>query len=759
MIKQFSASFYKINKIALCYLLVSLPLQSLAQEAGNLDAKQFEMARLAEDAIIDGVLDDAVWQQATLISDFHQEFPVEYADPSQATEVLIYYTEDAVYVGARLFDTEPENITAQVLRQYSTINSDDWFVFQFDTFNDKRSGYRFGINANGVWWDGIYINPTEIEANWQGIWQGESTITEEGWVAEFRIPFQTLSFNPENSQWGINFLRTIQRNNERVVWYSRDRQDNPGASGLVTGMQGMRQGIGLDVVPGFTLRREKRFNTIPRPGLEEDFEPTLDIYYKLTPSLNASLTVNTDFSAADVDNRQVNLTRFSLFFPERRDFFLRDSDIFEFGQIGSYGFSGTNGSGNSSLQGADQQNARPFFSRRIGLSASGAPVDLQIGGKLSGRIANFNVGSLVISQDEDPVNGIEATDIFVGRAVRNVLSESQVGVIVTDGAPQSNLDSTLLGADFRYRNSQVGDNKTIQSTAWVQKTDTEGVNGDDLAYSFSLSSPNNIGWRGAAVYSRIEENFRPAVGFVNRTGIQDLAIDGGYTRWFDSDSLIRNAYFGMDSYRAERLDTGRVSSEEMSVRIALFNQNNDRIFSKIARTREVLLNDFTIFRASDGSRSVVIPAGEYEFYQSYIFPNSAGQRKLSGSMSIQLGEYYNGDRIQAGVNTTWRPNRRLELGLNYNENSIKLPAGDFKVRLISMQANIAFNSTWSWSNFLQYDNVSENMGLNSRLSWSPAQGQQGFLVFNYGAQDIDKDNNFSATATDLSLRFTYTFRY
>jgi hypothetical protein len=759
MIKQFIRLFFVKNKIAFCGLLIFLPLQVLSQQAGYLDAKRFEMARLEESAVIDGVLDDDIWQQATLISDFHQEFPSEYADPSQATEVRIYYTEDAVYVGARLFDNQPENITAQVLSQYGSINTDDWFVVQFDTFNDKRSGYRFGMNANGVWWDGIYKNPTEIESNWQGIWQGETTITDEGWVAEFRIPFQTLSFNPDNTQWGINFLRTIQRNNERVVWYSRDRQDNPGAAGLATGMQGMRQGIGLDVVTGLTLRREKRFNTIPRPGVEENFEPTLDIYYKLTPSLNASLTVNTDFSAADVDNRQVNLTRFSLFFPERRDFFLRDSDIFEFGQIGSYGFSGTNGSGNSSLQGADQQNARPFFSRRIGLSASGAPVDLQVGGKLSGRIANFNVGSLVISQDEDPVNGIDATDIFVGRAVRNVLSESQVGVIVTDGAPQSNLDNTLLGADFRYRNSRVGNNKTIQSTAWVQKSDTEGLNGDDLAYSVSLSSPNNIGWRGAAVYSRIEENFNPALGFVNRRGIQDLAFDAGYTHWFDSGSLIRNAYFGMDSYRAEKLDTGRVSSEEMSVRMALFNQYNDRIFSKITRTREVLLNDFTIFRASDGSRSVVIPAGEYEFYQWYVFPNSAGQRKFSTTLNFQVGEYYNGNRLQTGFNSTWRPNRQMELGLNYSENDIELPGGDFKVRLISLRANVAFNSTWSWSNFLQYDNVSENVGLNSRLSWNPAQGQQGFLVFNYGAQDLDKDNNFSATATDLSLRFTYTFRY
>ena len=524
-------------------------------------------------------------------------------------------------------------------------------------------------------------------------------------------------------------------------------------------MTGMQQGIGLDIVPGVTLRREKIFGSGPFAGVDENFEPTLDLFYKVTPALNAALTINTDFSAAAVDSRQVNLTRFSLFFPEQRDFFLRDSDIFEFGKIGTYGFSGTDGTGNSALQGASQQNARPFFSRRIGLSASGAPVDIEVGGKLSGRVGNFNVGSLVVSQDEDMLNGVEGSEIFVGRAVRNVLAESQVGIILTDGDPQSNLDSTLIGTDFRYRNSQLPNNKTIEANAWIQKTDTEGKQGDDLAYSLSLSSPNQTGWRGAAVYSRIEENFDPAVGFVNRTGIQDLALDGGYVYRLDSGSYLRNFYVGAEAYRAELLSTGRLSSEQLAVRMGLFNQTNDKLFSKIVRNREVLLNDFTIFRASDGSRSVVIPAGEYEFYEWLFFPNSATQRAFSSTFNLQVGEFYNGDRLQLGFNSTWRPTRQYELGLNYSENSIKLPAGDFKVRLISVKANVAFNARWSWSNFLQYDNVSENMGFNSRLNWIPESGQEAFLVFNYGAQDIDKDNNFSSTNSNLSLKFTYTFRY
>lgn len=740
-------------------IILLLAPQIMAQELGTSDSKQFEMVMLSEEAIIDGVLDDEIWQQATLINDFHQIFPIEYATPSQRTEVRMYYTEDAVFVGVRFYDDQADQITAQALAQNSSIRADDWFIVQLDTYLDRRSGYRFGMNPNGVRWDGIFKTPTDIEPNWNGVWQGESSIDDQGWYTEMRIPFQTLSFNEENSQWGVNFIRTIQRNGERIGWSSRDRQDNPGQGGIATGMTGMQQGIGLDVVPGATLRRDRVFGSGPNAGVDENFEPTLDLFYKVTPALNAALTINTDFSATAVDNRQVNLTRFSLFFPEQRDFFLRDSDIFEFGKIGTYGFEGTGGTGNSLLQGASQQNARPFFSRRIGLSATGAPVDIQVGGKMSGRVGNFNVGSLVVSQDEDIVNGVDASEVFVGRAVRNVLAESQVGVMLTDGDPQSNLDSTLIGTDFRYRNSQLANNKTIEANAWIQKTDTEGKQGDDLAYSLSLSSPNQTGWRGAAVYSRIEKNFDPAVGFVNRAGIQDLALDAGYIHRFSNDSYIRNFYLGTEAYRADLLSTGEVSSEQMAVRIGLFNQENDKLFTKIQRNREVLLNDFTIFRASDGSRSVVIPAGEYEFYEWLVFPNFAGQRALSGTMNFQIGEFYNGDRLQLGFNTTWRPTRQYELGLNYSENSIKLPAGDFKVRLISMKANVAFNSKWSWSNLLQYDNVSETMGFNSRLNWIPVNGQEGFLVFNYGAQDIDKNNSFTSTASNLSLRFTYTFRY
>lgn len=748
-------------KLYIC-LFFLLPLSAWAQNdtsTAGLSSKTIDMVRLESEPVIDGILDDAVWQQARLVTDFYQTTPTEFATPSQRTEVRIFYTEDAIYVGAKMFEDDPELITAQSLQQYGGVTQEDVFILLLDPFLNRRSGYRFAISPFGIWWDAIYSSPTETDGNWLGIWQGKSEIGDDGWTTEIRIPFQTLSFDPENSDWGINFQRIIRRNDERISWLSRDRQHNPGTSGVATGISGIQQGKGLDIVPGITLRRDKIYSPAPGAGSEENFEPTLDIFYKVTPSLNAALTVNTDFSAAEVDNRQVNLTRFSLFFPEQRDFFLRDSDIFEFGQIGTYGFSNNWGTGFSAIPNAAQQNARPFFSRTIGLSANGAPVDLNIGGKLSGRVGNFNVGSLLISQDEDITTGVDATDIFVGRAVMNVLAESQIGVMMTDGDPQSNLDSALYGADFRYRNSRLPNNKTMEVNAWVQKTDTEGKQGDDMAYSLAVSTPNRNGWRGTGIYTRVEQNFDPAVGYVNRTGIQDYALEGGYSFLMPISSYFASYNVTVDGYRAELLSNGELSSQDVGLRFSLYNRSRDRFFARFVQAKEVLLNDFSIYRAADGSRAVVIPSGSYTFNEARLFLNTGSHRNLSANLSVWAGEFYDGDHLEFRSAITWRPSNQLELGLTHNENSIKLPAGNFKVRQINLSANFSLNTRWSLNNFIQYDNVSELMGLNSRLVYIPEAGQQAILVFNYGAQDRDKDNNFTTTNTDLSLRLTYTFRY
>ncbi len=744
-------------------LVLLLPvgqLQAADLSIGSDGSKTIVIPKLAESADIDGVMDEAAWRNALLIEDFHQYEPVEYAEPSQKTKVWIYYTEDALFIASFFEEPDMSKVSTNVMRQGQGLNSDDILAVILDPYLDRRSGYRFEVNSNGVRWEGLFQNVTEIEGNWDGIWQADASRVDNGWYSELKIPFQTIAFNPDSDTWGINFRRAIRRNNESIAWVSRNRQVNPGVAGTITGLSGMKQGIGLDIVPSMTLRSDRVYG--PAGTSQQNYEPQIDLFYKLTPQLNASLTVNTDFSAAEVDSRQVNLTRFNLFFPEQRDFFIREADIFEFGLIGTSGFnSGAGGgsSGNPAVPGAAAQNGRPFFSRKIGLSSRGTPVGIDVGGKISGRIGDWNVGTLVIRQDEDRVTGVDSRDIFVGRAVLNVLAESQVGVITSHGDPQSNLDNTMAGVDFRYRNSKLPGGQTLQGVLYYQQTDSQLLKGDNASFGYGIGYPASEGWRGGYNYKRVEKNFNPAVGFVNQTDMDEHAVDVGFRHFFRPGWLLRSSYLGVDAYRANYLDTGTLNNQNYGLRFT--NQTNfgDAIFARLIHNEEILRTAFTINRSSDGRSRTVIPAGSYEFNDVLMGWDIASQRKISGRLSTRFGDYFEGTRTQRTIDLNWRPTARYSFGSSYTENVIELPQGHFTVRLFTVQTQIAFSNTLSWTTLFQYDNVSEVLGFNSRLHWIPEAGREAFLVFNYGMNDLDKNNEFTSTNADLSLKFNYTFRF
>lgn len=735
--------------------------QVLAQEnepppiGGLTGGKSVFIPALPADLQIDGRLNDSVWERAAVVSDFHQMAPFEYSSPSQKTEVRIFYTEDALYIGARMFEEDPSLITANVLLQGQGLPNDDSFNLMLDPYLDRRSGFIFEINANGVRVEGIYQNVSGVDRNWSGIWQAESSIDDQGWVTEIRIPFQSLSFDPGNTEWGINFRRTIRRNAEEIAWVSRNRLLNPSIAGTASGLEGLQQGLGLDVVPYLVMRKERVFG----PGGYEDevLEPQIDLFYKITPQLNAALTINTDFSATEVDTRQVNLTRFNLFFPEQRDFFIRDADIFQFGRIGVG--ANFNEEGNDALPRSALQNGRPFFSRRIGLSPGGQPVDINVGAKLSGRVGDWDVGTLVVNQDEDEVSGIDAQTVFVGRAALNVLNESLLGVIATSGDPRSNVDNNLVGADFRYRNSRLPGNKVVEGEVWYQQTDTDGISGDDASWGFGISSPNTAGWRGGYRYKRIEDNFNPALGFVNQTGIEDHSADIGFRHFLPTGNYVRSVYAGADTYRNSDLSTGQVISEVKDIRANANNNVGDTVSVAVIRTREVLDRNFTIYRSSTGSGNIVIPPGDYAFTQGSARLSFAGRRRISGNIRMTWGDYFGGTNFQRSVGVNWQPSNRYNLGMDVAENEIQLPEGNFTVRQISFDSLINFTPEISWSNRIQYDNVSEGIGINSRMRWIPEAGREAFLVLNWGMLDLDKDNEFNSINGDFSLKYNYTFRF
>ena len=742
--------------------LCTLPGMSAAQQSGLAqraepegDAlKSVRMVRTDTPPVIDGRLDDAVWASAAVVDDFHQSQPIEGAEPTERTEIYLLYDENALYIGGRFWDSEPDLIAAGTLRHRSLrLGDDDRIAIVLSPYNDRRSGYKFETNANGVKHEAIYQNVSQNLPVWNTIWDVASTTDAEGWVTEIAIPLKSISFDPENDTWGINFSRAVRRKGEEISWVSRNRSYNPGIVGLATGLTGLQQGLGLDVVPSLALNRRRFFDPVSNPSADPSrSRPSLDLFYKITPSLNGALTLNTDFSATEVDSRQVNLTRFSLFFPEQRAFFLQDTDIFEFGRIG-----GRNSDTNQSVSGPSRENGRPFFSRRLGLSDSGQPVDLDYGGKLSGRIGPWSVGGLAVRQAE--FGGIESSDVFVGRASLSILEESAVGFIVTDGDPNSNLDNSVAGVDIRYLNSRLGNSRVLEADAWLLQSDTEGLTEDDHAFGLGLRAPNRAGLRWGLAAKEVQSNFNPALGYVNRSGIRDRTADLGYTHHYRGGP-IASWFASIDAQRIELLGGGLQTQVVTITPLEIDSRSRDTLVVQYKSTDEVLIRPFRIYRdPSDTSRQVVIPEGRYSFDEYIATAASGSHRNLVAAVNYRWGDFFSGQREQYSTIMTWRPTKHFTFRLAYDYHDIRLPQGAFVTRLANFTSEVAFNSDLLWTNRIQYDNVSEEVGINSRLHWVLRDGREAYLVLNHNLQDYDRNNSYDETLADLSLKVNYTFRF
>jgi hypothetical protein len=719
---------YAILLLTVCAGSASATQVDATNTVGN-RVKSVCLDRQQRDAapVIDGVLDDAVWARASRIDDLHQFQPVDHGEPSEKSEFFIFYDEDFIYVGARLYDSNAAAISARQLVQGGTLRFDDAIEFLLDPFETRRTGFWFQLNPNGIRRDGVYESPTEINRDWDGIWLGQAKIDELGWTAEVAIPFKTLNFNSDSNRWGFTVARTIARKKEEIAWSSYDRAINPGSAGSLDCISGIRQGRGLDVVPSVAVKQSKDFS-VGRTSSE--VVPSLDVYYKVTSSLTAALTVNTDFSATEVDDRQVNLTRFSLFLPEKRQFFNQDVDIFSFGGL--------------------EQNGRPFFSRRIGLSDAGEPVDIIVGAKLSGRIGRWNVGVLNVLQDAH--ENVDQSNIFVGRASANILQESSVGLIYTNGNPTANLSNQVVGADFRFRNRSMIPGKTLEAVLWYQQSKTEGITDDEKAYGWRVESPNSEQWFAELGQWVIEENFNPAVGFVNRSDIEGTKAELGYTftpngRWLRNITL-KSIYENIDNTNGE-LESRELVLEPFSVE----TQFGDYFEIRLKQIDEVLVEGFEI------SPGVIIGAGAYSFDRTQFVLESALERRFALGLDIDIGEFYDGDLFKIGGDINWRPGKHLFLQLGYEYNDVELPAGDFITRLYRARIDFAFNARWSWLNLVQYDNVTDSAGFNSRLRYNPKAGQDVYVVLNRQF-DVDPLNrNLSSTTSEFVLKFNYTFRF
>lgn len=723
--------------------MFALSLEAQAQVQAPAGEKAVTIRRTQAPPTLDGFIDEAEWRDATTIEDFHQLMPVEYATPSEATRVKVMYDDDALYIGAFLFNKDPSQISARVLKQGDALLADDRFSVVIDTFHDRRNGYLFMVNPNGVRRQALFQNTSNLNWDWKGIWHTRAQRTDDGWTAEMRIPFKTLAFDPDNDRWGINFEREIPGRNESAGWSSRNAQVNPSTAGTAIGLSGLSQGVGLDVVPSARVRREKRRS---RPDDDWSFEPSLDVFYRPTPTLTGALTLNTDFSATDVDDRQVNLTRFSLFFPEKRTFFLEGADFFEFARL-----DGSNDEG-SALPTATRQNGRPFFSRTIGLGENGEPVDIIAGAKLTGRVGRWNVGFLDVQQDE--FAGVDSQNLFVGRAALNVLEESSLGAIVTHGNPRADFENTVVGVDMRYRNSRLPGGQLLEGEAWYQlsRGDSPLDDDDDDAFGLRVRLPNTVGWRGGVSFKELGEHFQPALGFVNRRGIRDYTAEAGYTHRV-AGTLVQSLYAGVDAQQIDRLQGGLDSRLVVLRPLELETRSADALKLRAYLYTEALPTPFEI------APGVVIEPGRYDFDEFELAIDTGMHRPLSASLAVAQGDFYDGEQRRAAAELTWRPSPHFAMIGAYEINDIDLPSGSFISRLMRLRLDVVFSSTLAWTSFVQYDNVSELIGINSRLHWIPEAGQEMYLVLNQGLDDLDRDNRFRTLQSDVIAKAGYTFRF
>lgn len=687
--------------------------------------------RIETAPVIDGRLNEPAWDDAAVIDDFTQVDPREGAEPTERTVIRLLYDRDAFYIGIRAHDSRPDGVLVKELQRDERQNGSDWVAVVLDTFFDQRNGFFFQINPGGARRDALVEDQSNIRYDWDGLWDGRAVRDDKGWSAEIAIPFKTVSFNPDSSRWGFNAQRFIRRKNETIRWRAA-KQDRSIISlqhaGVLRGLYDRDQGLGVDVKPSLTFRHRDNSRTGTQ-GL--DIEPALDVFYKPHPTVTAALTLNTDFAQTEVDERRVNLTRFPLFFPEKRAFFLQDAGIFDFGGL--------------------NRSPLPFFSRRIGIGPRGGEQEIRAGLKVTGRTQRFNFGLLDVQMADDPTLG--SKNLAVGRLSANVLEESTVGIVATRGDPTTTGDNRLIGADFNYRNSQDFGDATVTSSTWIEHTSSSGeaVVGDSsedvaLGSKFNYSSDT---WSVDLAAEHIGDNLNPALGFVRRLGVRQYFSRLRH-RW-RFDGPLERLDMEADAQVVTNLDDHLETLQLTPLRFTLENTQGDWAQLSLEHRREDLFEPFEI---NDG---VVIPTGSFDWERGRLRLRTSEGRALRGTTDISFGDFFTGSRWDVRTGVEWRASRHFFASAEFERNHVELPQGEFTTDIARARVNIAFTPDLAWNNLLQYDNVSEMLSTSSRVQWIVEPGNEVFLVFRQNFREdgerFERVNTTASAKAGLTLRF------
>jgi hypothetical protein len=689
--------------------------------------------------VIDGMADDEVWATCQPITQFIQREPLNGEPFSERTEVLIGFDRQNLYIAFRCFG-DPALITAKEMARDVSLGNDDRIQVILDTYLDHRNAYWFQVGPRGSIGDALVSeNGAGFNKAWDGLWTGKASIHAEGWDAEMAIPFKSLGFEKDHGNWGLKLIRNYMRNQETGYWpvanlnaYRFQVSD----AGILEGLEGISQGVGLDIVPyGIAGVDHVRADAETKAMLNAGFEA----YYNLTSNLKVAVTANTDFAQTEVDDQEINLTRFSLFYPEKRDFFLDGANYFSFGING------------------DQDNAWntrliPFFSRRIGLDSTGGPIPVQFGSKVTGQTGKWNIGAMYM---KDKRVDWDHSHFVVTRISRNFGDQSQVGLISTFGNALENVSNMLLGLDLRLGTSTFRGDQNLALTLYGLKSSTASENdlqgdaGRELAYGIELAYPNDL-LSFRLGHMQIQENFVAGVGFVPRPGVRQtygqFTVGPRPQRW---GILQIHTGAGMDhiSDFQGRLLTRELKANLLGIRFL----SGDEVTYALSSNYELLENPFQIYE------NQVIPAGTYQFFFQTVSIHSAQRRRAWGMIDYRFGDFYNGSRNEIRLEAGYKVVVPLFVGGELVRNDVTLDDVGFIANIYRINLNILFGPNMTLYNLIQYDSQSENMGWQSRFQWIIEPGRELFLVWNSIAADRYERFQIQEAQARLKVKFTVRF--
>jgi hypothetical protein len=684
-----------------------LALFAACRAASAEELKSLRAKAVAEPIVLDGSLGDPAWQGVPAATGFTQREPAAGSPATEATEVKVAYTPSALYIGIRALESAPRKVVARAMQRDSDVTADDSVSIILDTFDDHRNAYLFATNANGVRTDALISDEgDDVNADWNGVWQVKARRTEEGWTAEMEIPFSTLRFAPEKDAWGMNVRRLVPRKGEESYWAAVPLEadiNRVSLAGRLTGLAGMTAGLNLRVKPFTVASGRESAAAVEKAraggagGVEAAENTGVDVKWGFGRGLSLDATVHTDFAESDVDEQQVNLSQFSLFLPEKREFFLENAGIFEFGPRDVF----------------TSPVMRLFFSRRIGLTADGQPVPIDWGARLTGREGPWSLG--VLDAQTAAPGGGEGESWGVLRVKRRFGERLSLGILSTRYAAAGE-ENSVYAADADFNPTP----RLKLRTFWARSDDTAEGSGGTASLGAVYRGPV---WHWSLDATEIGEHFDPAAGFLQRRGVRRytgsltfeprpdiphvryLLFEGRSEVYTDLDGRLNWAWNGAD------LLTLRTKSDDV---VSLYG---DARFERLDAPFEI-------------HPGVFVPPGEHRFGDLGVGFETNASRAVSGNGWIQQGGFYDGHRLAHGLGLNLRPGSRFRSESSWDHHHIELPGGTFDTNLIHERLTFAATPDLATSAFIQFNDAAELLAANLRLNWTYRPGADLFLVLN-----------------------------